>query len=512
MLLQAEAITLRIGGRALFQDASFAVHPDDRIGLVGDNGSGKSTLIQALLGEIELDRGRIVRRRGLLIGHVPQAVPADILPLTLHEAMVRALPEATRDDQAWRADVVLDELGLAPELWHAQTVAELSGGWQRLLLVARATLADPDLLILDEPTNHLDVGKVMRLERWLTEHLRLPFILVSHDREFLDRVTDRTIILRGDRVRVYGTSFSQARQELIREDLAALQQAERDEKEVERLERAAKRLAIWSNLKGHNPDMARRAKAVAARAEQQRARATVAHREARRDINLDTGAVQRETLVRLKDHVVRTETGRELLRIEQEFIRRGDRIALLGLNGTGKSHLIRDLMAAITLAAAGDAPIGQPITANPQLRPGYLDQHLADLPRQMPVNRALQAASTLRDAELVRELHNIGIPIEKQATPIAHLSYGEQLRVTFLLLRLRQPNIYLLDEPTNHLDIAGRERLEDLLSRDDTTCVFVTHDRRMLRGIGTRYLEIRNRRLVEVDGPDEFLERAAAAA
>ncbi len=268
---------------------------------------------------------------------------------------------------------------------------------------------------------------------------------------------------------------------------------------------------LWANLKGHNPGMAQRAKAVASRAEQRRAEATVAHRQARRDINLDSSEVQRATLVRLKDHVVRTETGRELLRIEQEFIRRGDRIALLGLNGTGKSHLIRDLMAAITRAAAGDAPLGQSITANPQLRPGYLDQHLSDLPRQMPVNLALQAASTLRDAELVRELHNIGIPIEKQATPIANLSYGEQLRVTFLLLRLRQPNIYLLDEPTNHLDIAGRERLEDLLSRDDTTCVFVTHDRRMLRGIGTRYLEIRNRRLVEVDGPDEFLERAAAA-
>ena len=164
MLLQAETITLKIGGRALFQDASFAIHPGERVGLVGDNGSGKSTLIQALLGEIELDRGRIVRRRGLVIGHVPQAVPAGIMPLTLHEALVQALPEQARDDQAWRADMVLDELGIEPEKWHQQKVAELSGGWQRLLLVARATLAEPDLLIFDEPTNHLDVGKVMRLE------------------------------------------------------------------------------------------------------------------------------------------------------------------------------------------------------------------------------------------------------------------------------------------------------------------------------------------------------------
>src|SRR5690606_29976852 len=168
----------------------------DRVGLVAGNGNGKTTLLRCIAGRQDLTHGEIVCSRGMRIGFVEQDVPQRLLPLTLRDAVLDALPAGDRDTDAWRAEIVLDEFS-APGDMRDREVAGLSGGWQRLMLIARVWITEPDALLLDEPTNHLDLGKIIQLERWLNGATRsMPVIIASHDRGFLDATTNRTLFLR----------------------------------------------------------------------------------------------------------------------------------------------------------------------------------------------------------------------------------------------------------------------------------------------------------------------------
>ncbi len=203
----------------VFRHISFMLD-DARTALVGENGAGKSTLLKCLGGELELDEGHIVRARSTKVGYVPQEIPPTYAGLTVRQVMQRALARAGAEDEDWRIEIMLDEIGM-PAATADGAYAALSGGWQRLVLVASAALLeDPDILVLDEPTNHLDLGNIATLERWLTETIKLPMLIVSHDREFLNRVTDRTIFLRSDGAHAFKASFVAAREALLARDAA----------------------------------------------------------------------------------------------------------------------------------------------------------------------------------------------------------------------------------------------------------------------------------------------------
>src|SRR6185369_11756645 len=196
---------------------------DARTALVGENGAGKSTLLKCLTGALELNAGQVIRSRGLRIGSVPQDVPAVLAGRPLREVLHDALVRAGLGDDDWRIDVLIDEIGVDPATLD-KPFGTMSGGWQRLLLIAAAArLEEPDILILDEPTNHLDLANINTLERWLTADFAIPMLIVSHDRAFLDRVTERTLFLRSDGMHAFKTRFSQAREELLRRDAAAAQ-------------------------------------------------------------------------------------------------------------------------------------------------------------------------------------------------------------------------------------------------------------------------------------------------
>jgi ATPase subunit of ABC transporter with duplicated ATPase domains len=199
----------------LFQNLTMVVGDADRIGLIAANGGGKTTLLKCLTGLIEPTTGDIVRSRGMRVGYVEQDVPTNLLNLPLAEMIRRALPPAERDSQAWRVDVVLDEFGAPPEL-HDRPLHALSGGWQRLALIARAWVTEPGALLLDEPTNHLDLAKIQMLERWIAT-CRVSMVIASHDRRFLDACTNRTLFLRPGKSRIYAHPYTRARQ-LLAED------------------------------------------------------------------------------------------------------------------------------------------------------------------------------------------------------------------------------------------------------------------------------------------------------
>src|SRR6185369_10583312 len=198
---------------------------------------------------------KVIRSRGLRIGSVPQDVPAPLTSRTVREVLHRSLDRIGQGEDWWRIDVLLDEIGVAPGTLD-QRFGALSGGWQRLMLIAAAArLEEPDILVLDEPPNHLDLANINTLERWLTSEFKLPMLIVSHDREILDRVTERTLFLRSDGVHAFKTRFSVAREELLRRNATAAVRARLEQKEIERLEQAAARYKVWAVK---NPDLNKR--------------------------------------------------------------------------------------------------------------------------------------------------------------------------------------------------------------------------------------------------------------
>ena len=196
-VLGMERASFFYGSARVFGGVTFLLD-GARTALVGENGTGKSTLLKCLSSELELNGGKVVRSRGLRVGSVPQDVPAGLAERPVRDVLHRSLEKVGLGDDYWRIDVLLDEIGVEQETLD-KPYGTLSGGWQRLLLIAAAArLEEPDILILDEPTNHLDLANINTLERWLTVEFTVPMLIVSHDREFLNRVTERTLFLRSD--------------------------------------------------------------------------------------------------------------------------------------------------------------------------------------------------------------------------------------------------------------------------------------------------------------------------
>jgi ATPase subunit of ABC transporter with duplicated ATPase domains len=490
------------GARRVFSDISFLLD-DARTALVGENGAGKSTLLKCLAGELELNEGVIVRSRGLKVGWLPQEVPGGFADLTVRAVLERALERAGAAGEEWRTDVLLAEIGVDADYANGRFGA-LSGGWQRLVLIAAAArLEGPDILVLDEPTNHLDLGNINTLETWLTCDFRLPMLIVSHDREFLNRVTNRTLFLRPDGIHAFKAPFALAREELLRRDAAAGARRKLEQREIARLEKVAARYKVWGVK---NPKFDKRAKATEKRIEHIEAAKTAVYVPRERRLELGEGEINAKVVVRVENLTVTAPGGeRVLFKVDRLAIAAGDRIALLGANGAGKSTLLTALAGAYDPARRhydGHAAI----RFNPACRLAWFDQAMTDLPLSESPLDYLIAVDGVDEREAMRALAQAGFPHARIREPIALCSHGERSRLMFLKLKLINPSLYLLDEPTSHLDIEGQEALEAQLEDTDVACVFVSHDRYFTRTAATRFLEIRKGRLVEIEDADGFFD------
>ncbi len=476
--------------RPLFAGLDLAIQPGQRIGLVAANGAGKSTLLRILAGTHEATSGEFTRRRGLKTGYVEQDVPETLLPLPMHEAIRRALPAADRAANEWRVDVLLQTFE-TPEDLYEKPLANLSGGWQRMALIARAWIAEPDLLLLDEPSNHLDLARLERLESWLQHETEGAGILVaSHDRAFLDACTTHTLFLRPERSALYAHPFSAARELLEADDARQEKVFAREMKEAERLRQNAGRLKNVGINSGSDL-LLKKSKQLNARAEaiEQSARPLVKQRAA--DLRLASSTTHAKVLLTLEDLQVSTPDGRPLFRTGKLRIHQGERIVLTGPNGAGKSRLVHVLRRAVE----GEVIPG--LAVAPSVVPGYIDQQMSQLPAQETPLGFITARFRLGDQRSTSLLAGAGFDVPSQARPIARLSPGQKARLGLLALRLAEPNFYLMDEPTNHVDIAGQERLEEEILAQSATCVLVSHDRAFTAAIATRLLRIENGRLIE---------------
>jgi ATPase subunit of ABC transporter with duplicated ATPase domains len=500
-VLGMEQASFFYGSGRVFENVSFLLD-DARTALVGENGAGKSTLLKCLGGALELNAGQVIRSRGLRVGSLPQDVPEDLGERPVRDVLGDALVRVGLGDEHWRIDVLVDEIGVAPDVLDTP-FGTLSGGWQRLMLIAAAArLEEPDILILDEPTNHLDLANINTLERWLTREFAVPMLIVSHDREFLDRVTERTLFLRADGVHAFKTRFSLAREELLRRDAAAAARARLEDREIKRLEQAAARYKVWAVK---NPDLNKRKNAVEsriARIEKERTQTYVARE---RRLELSDADLDARVALRLAGLEVKTPDGRKLIGIDRLAIAAGQRVAILGANGAGKSTLLSALAAAYDPAREHYDSLAA-VRFNPACRLVYFDQAMRDLPTGLSILDYVVAADGVGEKDAARQLAGAGFAFARIAEPIRVLSHGERARLVFLKMKLLRPNLYLLDEPTNHLDIEGQEDLEEQLEKSDVSCLFVSHDRFFTRTVATRFLEIRKGRLVEIDDADAFFD------
>ncbi|HIK68432.1 MAG TPA: ABC-F family ATP-binding cassette domain-containing protein [Pseudomonadales bacterium] len=500
-LIQCHRLTHSLGNKALFKSLDIAINEGDKIGLVGHNGSGKSTLLGILSQALEADEGEISLNRGLQLEVVEQFINPRLFDHTLAQALTDKLPEEGKDFNQYRVEQLLAELGFGPNEYN-YLVSDLSGGQQNRLMFARAVINNPNLILFDEPTNHLDLTTLLYFEKFL-QQLDAGFLLISHDRQFLDSVTHRTVFLRDERIYSFNLPYTQAKNHLDAQDEAASARLKSEEKAIKSLAASAKRLANWGKIYD-NEKFATRAKSMEKRVEKMEENKTFVSKGSRLNLDLELQVARADRMLHIENQEILSpgEDPVPLFHIEEFFIRPGDRIALLGHNGVGKTTLIKLIMNQYANDKSGDF-----IKFNPQTDIGYYDQEINDLDGTMNLMETLRARSHRgSEADYNTALINAGFPYKDMTKKVAVLSGGEKARLMFLIIKINQPNFLVLDEPTNHIDIQGRQQLEQQILTTRATLLVTSHDRRFIDHIADRYVLIQNKQLIEINSPETFYQ------
>ncbi|WP_104990201.1 ABC-F family ATP-binding cassette domain-containing protein [Deinococcus sp. NW-56] len=529
MLVALQDATKEYGPLTVLSDITFAVQPGDRVGLVGRNGAGKSTLLRLLTGELKPDGGTVRRAPGVRARALRQdptfpggATVDSVLEAAFHdldaleaelsqaaEAMASGTPESVLHHEAVlehyvrrggferrsRKEAVTLAFGFRGR--EHDPVAGLSGGERTRLGLAALLVENPDVLLLDEPTNHLDIVMVEWLEGFLSRYPGA-VLVISHDRAFLDAVTNETAYLRGGGLSVYKGGYTTFRETLAAEQEQQAAQHAQDARQIASLQASADRMKIWGLGMSK---LARRAKAMQARVDRMQARATSAPPPEERTTRITFHAPESGDVVLDARHLTRRLGGRTLFEDVNVQLRRGDRVAIIGRNGAGKTTLLRALLG----MDPSDDPRGRVLTGA-RVSVGYYDQAL----------RGVDPSQTLYDVarEYVQkdfEAHNLLgtflFPYDQHDKQARILSGGERARLALLKLAQEDHNLLVLDEPTNHLDMEMVEALEDALSAYSGTLLMVSHDRAFIEGLADRIWLIEDGVFYEYPGWADYREK-----
>ncbi|ELY7391684.1 ABC-F family ATP-binding cassette domain-containing protein [Cronobacter universalis] len=502
-LLTAHSLRIDSPFGPVLNALSFTLKKGDRIGLIGHNGCGKSTLLKALDGTLAPAEGVVTRAARCLLARVEQHLPDKLHQQTLLEALLARLPEAERESSAWRAQALLANMGFAEAAWSL-TAGSLSGGQHTRLLLARALIVSPDLLLLDEPGNHLDLPTLLWLEQFLARW-NGSFILVSHDSALLDSVTNRTWILRDGQLQSFDLPCTQARAALAARDESDALRHKAEQKEIDRVTASAKRLATWGQVYD-NEDLARKAKQMEKQVARLKEEQTELAQGSRWRLTLSGDALAADRLLELENLAVSAAPDAPtLFTLPLARLKSGDRVALLGHNGCGKSSLLRLLWQ--QWQAAETVP---GVTFHPRVSLGYYDQSLHQLPDNATLLEALEPfAPELQQRKLA--LISAGFPWARHGQRVDTLSGGERSRLLFVGLSLARYSLLMLDEPTNHLDMEGKEALAQTLQTFEGGLLLVTHDRTLMEASCNRFWLVEDGGLSEWHNMDALMTRLRAA-
>ena len=521
-------------GKKILDGLTFQVDQGERVGLLGKNGAGKTTLFKMLTGELDWDEGEIhiAPGKGLgLISQIPVYPPEytveDVLQtafqrlhdmekemeeltgrmagdsdpalLRRYDALSAAFEVGGGYDTATPLNKVCNGLLISQDM-RGQLFSSLSGGEKTRVNLARLILEDTDILLLDEPTNHLD----LRATEWLEEYLdkyKGTVLAISHDRWFLDRVVKRVIEIQDGKAEFYAGNYSFYVEEKERRYQEKLKQYEKEQAKIEQLEKAAEQLRVWA-YSGMDKTF-KRAQSMEKRIERMRT-TDKPTKERRLDIKFGEREFRGDEVLTIKE-LKKSFDGRTLFDHVNLEVVGGERIALLGDNGTGKSTLLKILL-------GEEEPDSGKLRMGPTVKVGYLPQIIHfDRPERNLVDTMLYAqdCSTQTARNRLAAFNFRGEDVFK---PVSALSGGEQSRLRLCMLMDEKINLLILDEPTNHLDIASREWIEEAVADYEGNLLFVSHDRYFIKQFATRIWMLEDGHITDFRGTFEEFRAARERA
>ncbi len=530
MLYRFERVSKSYGPREVLREVTWQHNPGEKVGLVGRNGAGKTTLLRIALGREEPDTGEFIKANAVRIATVDQELPGD-LSESLHDYAAGAFEELHRIEAEMRrlehvmadgdnspvihdrydglshrfeneggyemvAEVEKTLSGLGFEKADfGRPLSELSGGQKNRAMLARAILSSPDVLLLDEPTNHLDFNAVEFLEEYLARSRRA-YLVVTHDRRFLDRVAEEIVDLENGRLTAYSGGYTAYRRQKAERILAATRAFEKQQEFIEKEKEYIRR-----NIAGVNSRQAKGRRTRLARVERLE---KPAEDGTSVSFEFDAARLGGRSFLRARRLDAGYEPGIAIVRDVSFELLRNERLAILGENGSGKTTLLKTLAGRL-------APLSGSVQTGHDVSIGYYDQELRDLD---PSRRAIDAVWDEHPQETEEAMRSylalFAFRGEEVFSRISDLSGGEKGRLTLAVVMRQRHNLLLLDEPTNHLDLDSREALEESLEDFPGSIVLVSHDRAFIDRLATRVLDLRGGRAIPMDG--NYTETAEARA
>lgn len=531
MLINVSKLGKAFGDEVLFSDVSFSIDDKDKIGFIGINGAGKSTLIKILMGNMAYDSGDIFRNKMLRVGYLEQYACTDSKK-TVFDEVKTVFSEVEEIEK--ELDMIRWELENSSEnaeqlVFHqhklqerfselngyhykgiirsclmglgfsenelSQSVESLSGGQRTRVSLAKILLSDCNLMFLDEPTNHLDISSVEWLEEFLKNY-KGAFVVISHDRYFLDRVTTKTISLENGRLYQGNGNYSAFMKQREIERLTEKRNFENTTREIERLEGIIEQQRRWNREK--NIKTAESKQKVVDRLTE----TLVKPQETLKEMEFSFRALQGGGTEVLRCRNLNMSYNEPLIEDADLDIIKGENVFLLGSNGCGKTTLLK-------LICGHESPKGGSITKGANISIGYYDQIQESLDTNKTViDEVWDTYPKMTETQIRNALAVFLFRGEEVYREINKLSGGERARVQLVKLMLEPVNFLILDEPTNHLDIESREALEKALTGYDGTILAVSHDRYFINRLATRIVNFENNKLISYSGDySYFLEK-----
>ncbi len=526
-MVNIHALTHYIGGRVLYEDVSFQIKRDNKIAFIGDNGAGKSTLFKIIVGELTPSYGRVDYDKGTTIGFFNQELLSYETDLSIREVAMGGFEEAlglqrrievllkrlevdcgTRlleelgdlqerftqiggYDMEASTDNMLAKLGFGKDLLD-RPFNEFSGGWRMRVMFAKLLLQKPSLLLLDEPTNHLDIVSIEWVENYLKNYNEA-FMVISHDRRFLDAVTNRTMEITHQKIQSYAGNYSFFRKEKAQRAITEQNAYENQQKSIKRTETFINRF---------------RAKSSKAKLVQSRIKALdrmekippAVESKNKIHIRFKTQKNPGKKIVTL-DGVSKSFGDLLLLESTSAQIGRGDKVALIGENGKGKSTLLKLIAREIPIDH-GTITLGHNVIA------GFYAQHQLESlkPKETPLTSLRRVMADEDEGTIRATLGAFLFRNDEVHKKISVLSGGEKARLSLAVVLASSPNFVLLDEPTNHLDVKTIEALTESLQNYPGTLIFVSHDRHFVQQLANKIWYIEDMKIKEYPGTyDEYI-------
>ena len=528
MILACNHIRKDFSEEVIVKDATFHINEQDRVALVGMNGAGKTTLLRIIVGELSADAGEVLQSKDTTIGYLPQqqgyhsdqtiyeellAVKSDVIAMdkeirTLEEQMAHVEGEELEkllskyhrlqtafengEGYTYKSKVlgVINGLGFGGDAMN-QCINHLSGGQKTRVALGKLLLTEPDLLIMDEPTNHLDLASIRWLENYLTSY-KGSVLIVSHDRYFLDRIATHVVEIDHGTVTSFPGNYTQYAEKKAALRESQIRQYYNQQQEIKHQE------AVIEKLKSFNREKSiKRAESREKMLNKMERIEKPMEYEKTMSMELTPSCVSGKDVLSV-EHFAKTFGDNELFSDLSFEIKRGEKVAILGQNGTGKTTLLK-MIQGMEPVSAGTATTG----ANVEI--GYYDQEHNVLHEEKTIFQEIQDDyPDLSHTAIRNVLAAFLFTGEDVFKPISLLSGGEKGRVSLAKLMLSQANFLLLDEPTNHLDIVSKEILENALNKYTGTVLYVSHDRYFIDKTATRIMDLTEHQLLSYSGNYQY--------